>query len=114
MLDLLPTGGGVGTMNNMGAIQLVNRREIVAADAFIEVVIWRLPRPTPPCDHRYKYRLAYVVREVCVIRYDNERGKGDQRHVDGREREYVFRDIEKLIEDFRADIRRWDSANRNS
>ena len=105
---------GVGMLYNMASSLLVNRREVVAADAFIEVVIWRLPRPLPPSEHRFKYRLAYVVRGNCVIRYDNERGKGDHRHTEGREREYVFPDLEKLMDDFRNDIRRWNSANRDS
>ena len=27
--------------------------------------------------HGFKYRLAFVVNGVCVLRYDNEAGKGD-------------------------------------
>ena len=30
--------------------------------------------------HDYKYALAYVVAGQCVIRYDNEAGKGDHKH----------------------------------
>jgi len=36
---------------------------------------------------------------------DNERGKGDHRHVAGKEEPYVFTPVEKLIEDFKADVR---------
>jgi len=31
--------------------------------------------------HSFKYRLAHVVRGVCVLRDDNEAGRGDHRHV---------------------------------
>ena len=45
------------------------------------LTIWRVPQPVPPSAHAFKYRLAYVVGGECVVRYDNERGKGDHRHV---------------------------------
>ena len=110
----MTTLADVVTFSNMRAVEIADRRVVVSADAFIEIVIWRLPKPLPPSSHRFKYRLAYVVRGNCVIRYDNERGKGDHRNTEGREREYVFRDLEKLMDDFRNDIRRWNSANRDS
>jgi hypothetical protein len=31
--------------------------------------------------HQYKYRLVLVVNDDCVLRYDNEAGKGDHKHV---------------------------------
>lgn len=42
-------------------------------------------------------------RLVC---YDNERGKGDHRHVAGKEASYAFTTVEKLIDDFKSDVRR--------
>jgi Family of unknown function (DUF6516) len=44
-------------------------------DSFLELVAWNLPRPLEGSSHNFKYRFAYVVREVCVLRYDNERAK---------------------------------------
>ena len=44
--------------------------------------------------HRFKYALAYVVAGVCVLRYDNEAGKGDHRHAGGVETEYRFTTLE--------------------
>ena len=35
-----------------------------------------------------KYRLAFVVEEACVVRYDNERSKGDHRHYGDTEESY--------------------------
>ena len=45
--------------------------------------------------HPFKYRLAYVVNEGCVLRYDNEAGKGDHRHWGDKEFDYRFSTPEK-------------------
>jgi len=71
----------------------------------IEGVIWEVPEPTPPSEHRIKYRLVYVVKGVRVVGYDNERGKGDHKHLLDIEVPYVFRDVATLIRDFMSDIR---------
>lgn len=52
---------------------------------FVEVFVWRLPESLSGSTHSFKYRLAYVVASECVLRYDNELGKGDHRHVGARE-----------------------------
>jgi hypothetical protein len=39
-----------------------------------------------------------------VIRYDNEKGKGDHRHIRNREEPYRFKNVETLIADFLKDI----------
>jgi hypothetical protein len=56
----------------------------------------------------------YVVAGTCVVRYDNESGKGDHRHVNAKERRYAFENPEQLIADVEADIARWNRENRNS
>jgi hypothetical protein len=38
-----------------------------------------------------------------VLRYVNERGKGDHRHLRGRESVYRFTDLETLLADFEKD-----------
>jgi hypothetical protein len=57
--------------------------------------------------HHYKYRLYYGQGGVGRVRYDNERGKGDHRHIDGRELSYRFEPIDKLLDDFERDIASW-------
>jgi hypothetical protein len=52
-----------------------------------------------------------VVRGVCVLRYDNEAGKGDHVHRGERERPYRFTDTDRLVADFFADIRKWLDEN---
>jgi hypothetical protein len=41
---------------------------------------------------------------VCRVRYDNERGKGDHRHLGGVEAPYRFRSLERLLADFWRDV----------
>jgi len=98
----------------MDAVLLVRRRVIVATDAFAEIVVWRLPEPVPSSSHEYKYRLAYVVNSECVLRFDNERGKGDHRHFAGSESEYKFSDVDKLLTDFNAEMERWNHEHSRS
>ncbi len=71
---------------------------------FAEYVVWLLPKSLPPSGYPYKYRLAYIKDRACVIRYDNERGKGDHRHIAALESQYLFSTPRKLIADFEADI----------
>ena len=97
----------------MKATPLVRRRVVVAADAFVEVVVWRVPERVPFSRHVYKYRLAYVVGGRCVVRYDNERGKGDHRHFGEREESYEFSTPDRLMADFATDIERWNHENRS-
>lgn len=77
-----------------------------ADGALREMVLWQVPR-TGHHPSGLKYRLYYGdVEGNCLVRYDNERGKGDHRHgIDG-ETPYCFRDVEALVADFLADIRR--------
>jgi hypothetical protein len=101
-------------MSNMRAAALVRRRVVVASDAFVEVVVWRVGEPVSPSRHSFTYRLAYVVAGQCVIRYDNERGKGDHRHFGARQRPYDFTSPDRLMVDFTADIARWNLENGRS
>lgn len=91
----------------MRASLLIDERLVLDDAAFVELAVWRLDRPLAGCDHRFKYRLAYVVHGACVARYDNEAGKGDHRHVGARERAYRFTSLDALQVDFWADVARW-------
>ena len=92
----------------MKATVLIRRRVVLADDAFVEIVVWRLHQQVSSSSHEYKYRLAYVVQGKCVLRYDNERGKGDHRHFGTEESSYVFTTPDQLMSDFDADVMRWD------
>lgn len=98
----------------MKAVELLRRWIAYTEDSFAELILWQLPEALPGSSHRYKYRLAYVVETACVLRYDNESGKGDHRHYGATERKYSFSTPERLIADFQRDIARWNDENRNS
>jgi hypothetical protein len=52
-----------------------------------------------------KYRLHYgYPAGRTMVRYDNEKGKGDHRHIKTREKPYVFTNVEVLVADFLSDI----------
>jgi hypothetical protein len=98
----------------MKAVQLVGTRIAYSESAFAELVLWRLPKPLEGPAHAFKYRLAYVVSGECVLRYDNEVGKGDHRHFGKKESAYAFTTPDQLIADFQKDIARWNHENSNS
>jgi Family of unknown function (DUF6516) len=88
----------------MKASLLMRTRIVYQENAFAELVLWDVPVPVPGSKHSFKYRLAFVVDGDCVLRYDNESGKGDHRHLWGFESPYEFQSPERLIADFQADI----------
>ena len=93
---------------------LLRRRVIVAGDAFVEVVVWKVLEPVSPSAHKLRYRLAYVVGGQCVLRYDNERGKGNHRHTETTEEPYDFSTPEQPMADFAADVARWNHEHGRS
>ncbi len=73
--------------------------------AIREMVLLQLPEKTHDMPHGLKYRLYYGLADgTCVVRYDNETGKGDHRHLQDQEERYHFKDVEGLVADFLADI----------
>lgn len=94
-------------MQYMKATLLAHTKEIRDDGSIVEIVIWELPEPLPPCTHSYKYRLYYGVGSACRVRYDNERGKGDHRHFGEEESDYMFTSVDQLLDDFDRDIANW-------
>ncbi len=86
---------------------LVLHEKIVRNDgAIVELVIWQSPRATSDRPHALKYRLYFGRGGKCLVRYDNEAGKGNHRHVRGKETPYRFVSLAKLRRDFESDIRK--------
>lgn len=83
------------------------RERRVFEGGFIELVVWRLSESLRGSAHSFKCRLAHVVASECVLRYDNEAGKGDHRHVGPKEMPYVFVSVDQLLNDFLSDVARW-------
>jgi hypothetical protein len=71
------------------------------------MVLWKLAAPTAEHPRGFKYRLhfGYPFQET-LVRYDNEKGKGDHLHTGDLEQPYNFTDVETLVADFLSDIER--------
>ena len=80
-----------GILHHMPAKLLYRQKFLYPDGAIREMVLWQLPKPT---------------KDTCVVRYDNETGKGDHRHEGDREEPYAFTDVETLVADFLVDIAR--------
>lgn len=91
------------TITFMKATKLLHTKEEYA-QGIVEIVIWRVPKPVPPSEHSYKYRLVYIIDGKRVVGYDNERGKGDHKHIRDAELPYVFQSPARLVADFLQDI----------
>ena len=81
-------------------------KQVLADGAIVEMKIWRLSQPVAGSKHDLKYSLFYGYPGQRLVGYDNEPGKGDHRHLEREESPYRFSTVEKLIEDFLADVRR--------
>ena len=91
----------------MKAEPLLNERHQLTEDSFVELRVWNVPKPVRGSRHGLKYAFAYVVRGVCVVRYDNEAGKGDHRHIGAVETDYDFTTPAALLTDFWKDVDQW-------
>jgi hypothetical protein len=70
----------------------------------ISIVIW-IAESTEERPHGFKYRLNFSGSDgATLVRYDNERGKGDHKHIGVNQTKYKFKDIDKLLEDFWHDV----------
>lgn len=91
----------------MKAALAYHDKQVLPDGTIVEMKIWEVPEPVAGSSHRLKYSLFYGREGERLVCYDNERGKGDHRHVAGKEEEpYTFTTVEKLIEDFKTDVRR--------
>ena len=90
----------------MKAELLKQHRQRLPTGGLVEMKIWKLPCPVPPCDHAFKYRLVYVLDGERIVGFDNELGKGDHKHLDGKEHTYRFVSIDQLLDDFLAEVER--------
>jgi hypothetical protein len=88
----------------MANAQLILKTRTTHKGGIVEMVVWQVPAPVPPSEYGFKYRLVYVRRAERVVGYDNERGKGDHKHLGQREMKYRFTSIDRLIADFLADV----------
>jgi len=88
------------------AAKLIYREKYIYSDGAIrEMVLWQLPQKTADRPHGLKYRLYYGLADGSyLVRFDNETGKGDHKHVGDQEESYHFIDVETLVADFLAEV----------
>ena len=91
----------------MTAELIFSERYELEPEQFVELTVWKLQRPLEGSNHPFKYSLAFVVKGECVLRYDNEQGKGDHKHLGNAEAMYNFTTLEKLQVDFWQDVNEW-------
>lgn len=90
----------------MKAKRIFYDKAVLADGAIVEMIIWQLPQATTERPHGLKYSLFYGRDGERVVGYDNERGKGDHKHVRGVETRYRFVNVERIVADFLADVER--------
>lgn len=90
----------------MKAKRIFYDKAVLADGAVVEMTIWQLPQATTERLHKLKYSLFYGRDGQRLVGYDNERGKGDHKHIGAVETRYKFVSIERLVADFLADVER--------
>ena len=90
----------------MKAIRLFHDKTSLPDGSIVEMSIWRLPATDPERPHGLKYSLYFGRPGERFVGYDNERGKGEHKHIGGREMRYRFVSVERLVADFLTDVDR--------
>ena len=88
----------------MKATLIYRKTETRADGVQLDMVIWQLPAAAADRPHGIKYRLWAGRAGETMVRYDNEAGKGDHKHVGAVEMPYVWRGLEWLVADFIAEV----------
>ena len=90
------------------ATLILDSKTILADGRLIQRKIWQLANPDSSHKHGFKYSLYCGNSGVTIVRYDNEIGKGDHKHVGRAEVEivYIYKSIQQLLIDFESDIER--------
>ncbi len=51
-----------------------------------------------------KYSMNFIKNGLCILRYDNERGKGHHKHLKGKEVKLEFKDVNNLKRAFMEEV----------
>ena len=89
----------------MQATRLFHDKASLPDGSIVEMSIWRLPGTDSERPHGLKHSLYFGRHGQRIVAYDNERGKGDHKHIGGRELRYRFVSAEQLVADFLADVK---------
>lgn len=86
------------------AKSVLKTKVVLRNGVIVEMRIWEVSSDLARYPDGFKYSLYAVFNGKVLVGYDNHPPKGHHRHVGGRETEYVFSSLEKLRNDFRADL----------
>ncbi len=91
------------------ATLILDSKTVLQDGRVLQRKIWRIPQEQTDRPHGFKYRLYCGRNGQTIVRYDNEAGKGDHRHVGPQELEtaYVFSSLVQLLQDFAQDVERF-------
>ncbi len=84
----------------MKAQILLDERVKQDESSFAELRVLSAPTAVRGSTHLLKYSLSLVVDGVCVLRFDNEAGKGDHYHLGEQQIAYRFKNLPALLNDF--------------
>jgi hypothetical protein len=90
---------------NMKADLLYSIKYFYPDGSFYEIKIWSVVVVADK-PHGFKYSLAYIKDGVRLLGYDNAERKGDHIHLGEKETPYKFKNVDKLLKDFFADMDR--------
>ena len=90
----------------MKAKRIFYDKAVLPDNSIVEMTIWQLQKPSPERPHGLKYSLFYGRDGLRIVGYNNERGKGDHKHLGEVESRYRFVSVEKLVADFLTDVER--------
>lgn len=91
------------------ATLILDTKTVLQDGRILQRKIWQLPQVEQGRPHGFKYRLYCGQNGQAIVRYDNETGKGDHRHVGTQELEtdYIFTSLVQLLKDFAQDVERF-------
>lgn len=90
----------------MKALLALHDKQVLPDGAIVEMKIWTVATRVAGSAHKLQYSLFYGTKGKRLVCYDNERGKGDHRHIRDHQERYVFKTVELLMADFLTDVRR--------
>ena len=90
----------------MKARRIFHDKAVFPDGSIVEMTIWQLPEANAERPHGLKYSLYFGHDGRRPVGYDNERGKGDHKHIGDIELPYEFVDVDTLVADFIADVAR--------
>ena len=70
-----------GVNDHMKTRRIFFDKAVLPDNSVVEMTIWQLPKPSTERPHGLKYSLFYGRDGLRIVGYDNERGKGDHKHL---------------------------------